>query len=378
MNESAQRLQHFTGRLLTHEGALAAVLPAGGLEVLAPPRVQQALGLEEITQLAFDGAGAAGAARVGLEGDWLERCAELLGARGRHTRLTWHAPLPSLGDPEKTLQNALDLQNAVYRYVKTEAAWTRYWLLLLRYTAISDEKREGLVALCLNVQNGSVTDALAETLLAGVLAPGAALEARLPPGVVAPAAWPAQRVQQMLRRALPERVRAALAQFTAGMERRLARDLARLHDYYNGLRAEAWAHLQKQKGDAARERLRLDTAEREYRLKVADARQKYALSVGLEWSQTLEIVMPVQRVQALLKRRKAERRLALDWNPAARRLDAPPDEWSFASTPARVVCDAASHLLSPAGHGPCASCGKEYCRVCHARRCPKCGAETPE
>ena len=373
MNESAQRLQHFTGRLLTHEGALAEALPAGGLEVLVPSRVQKILGLKEIAQLAFDGATPEGAVRVGLEGDWLERCAGLLGARGHHTRLTWHAPLPPLGDPEKALQNGLDLQNAVYRYLKTEAAWTRYWLLFLRYTAISDEKREGVVTLCLNLQNGSITDGLAETLLAEVLAPHALVEEHLPPGGVLPEVWPAQRVRKMLSRALPDRVRAAVAQFTAGMERRLARDLARLHDYYNGLRAEAWTRLQNQKGDAAREQLRLESAEREYRAKVADVRQKYALSIGLEWSQTLEIVMPVQRVHLLLKRRKAERQLALDWNPVRRRLDAPPDEWSYAATQVRVVCDAASHLLAPPGHGPCEVCAKEYCRVCHAKRCPRCG-----
>ena len=92
----------------------------------------------------------------------------------------------------------------------------------------------------------------------------------------------------------------------------------------------------------------------------------------MEWNQTLEIVMPVQRVHLLIKRRKAERKLALDWNPVARRLESPPDEWGYASGGNRVVCDAASHLVSAAGHAPCAVCGKEYCRVCHAVRCPKC------
>jgi hypothetical protein len=310
---------------------------------------------------------------VGLESDWLERCAELLGARGRHTRLSWHAPLPLLGDPEKAIQNGLDLQNAVYRYLKTEPAWTRYWLLFLRYTAISDEKREGIVVLCLNLQNGSITDGLGETLLGEVLAPKAMLAENLPPNVALPEVWSAQRTKNMLSRALPERVRCALSQFTAGMERRLARDLARLHNYYHGLRAEAWTRLQNQKGDAAREQLRLDSAEREYRAKVADVREKYALSIELEWNQTLEIVMPVQRVHLLLKRRKAERRLAFDWNPSGRRLDAPPDEWSYSGTQSRVVCDAASHIVATSGHGPCEMCAKEYCRLCHTKRCPKCG-----
>ena len=124
---------------------------------------------------------------------------------------------------------------------------------------------------------------------------------------------------------------------------------------------------------AARERLRLEATAREYQAKVADLRQKYDLRVTVELSQTLELLSPVQRIELLVKRRKGERRVALDWNPLARRLDPPPCEWSYAADTARVVCDDALHLVSPAGHAPCAHCGKSYCRACRPLRCPKCG-----
>ena len=92
MNEPASRLQTFTERLLAHEGALAEVCAPGVVEVLSPRHVQKALGVKEIAQLGFGAEQPAQAVRVGLEGDWLERCAKLLGERGRHTRLTLHAP----------------------------------------------------------------------------------------------------------------------------------------------------------------------------------------------------------------------------------------------------------------------------------------------
>jgi predicted RNA-binding Zn-ribbon protein involved in translation (DUF1610 family) len=100
--------------------------------------------------------------------------------------------------------------------------------------------------------------------------------------------------------------------------------------------------------------------------------------VTLEWVQTLELVMPVQRFAVLIKRRKGERLLTLDWNPLARRLEQAPCEYSYTWERPREVCDEALHLLSPAAHGPCPQCGRVYCRVCHPGKCPKCGRTTDQ
>lgn len=88
--------------------------------------------------------------------------------------------------------------------------------------------------------------------------------------------------------------------------------------------------------------------------------------------QTLEIAMPVVRFELLIKRRKGERKIALDWNPLARKLDIPPCEWSYTRSTVRQVCDDRLHLISPAAHAPCPNCAKAYCRACHPLQCPKC------
>ena len=54
-----------------------------------------------------------------------------------------------------------------------------------------------------------------------------------------PADWERARVIERVRQALPWRVEAALAPFVAGLRRRLARDLDRLHAYHNDLHREA-------------------------------------------------------------------------------------------------------------------------------------------
>jgi hypothetical protein len=138
------------------------------------------------------------------------------------------------------------------------------------------------------------------------------------------------------------------------------------------LRREAFARLRKRKGDTARERLRIEAATREYQAKVADLKQKYDLRVTVELSQTLELILPVERLHLVIKRRKGERKIGLDWNPMTRRLEPLPDEWNYTPSVTRIVCDDVLHLVSVAGHAPCKDCGKEYCRACHPRECPRC------
>ena len=50
------RMQNFVAALLRHEGALVETIEPEGLEVLAPPPVRDALGIEEFSRLGFGGA----------------------------------------------------------------------------------------------------------------------------------------------------------------------------------------------------------------------------------------------------------------------------------------------------------------------------------
>jgi hypothetical protein len=371
--ESASQFRDFAARLLEHEGALVDSVAPAGLEAMLPASVQQALRAPEFVRLGFAADLPADAQRVSLESDWLDRFGHLLGERGRLLQCVVNPPLPVLSHPERMLEHGLVLQNAVYRLSRVTPAWTRYLILLFRYTAISDEKREGLIKFGLNLANGSAIDPFVDELLT------AAISMEVPTGASALSDgqrlphWEPARLHTVVTRALPTRVRTQLHLFLHGMQRRLERDLARLHEYYTGLRQEAWQRLQKQPSDAARERLRFEAAEREYHNKVTDLRQKYALRVTVDLEQTLELTSPVQRLELTIKRRKGERSLILDWNPLARRLDPPPCEWRYTSESTRVVCDDTLHLVSPAGHAPCVRCDKSYCRACHPLRCPKCG-----
>ena len=339
------RMHHFVAALLAEGGALVEPLEPDGLEVLAPPPLQQALGVGEFSRFGFGPSLPDGAQRVGIESDWLARFARVAGERGRWSRLVLDPGVRKAPDAERLLEQELVLDNATFRLLDAAPAWTRYLLLDFRFTALSDEKREGTQRLALNLATGAMPEAIFDRI-APFLAD--AEDNDLPADAALPPDWERARVIDRVRRALPWRVEAALAPFVTGLRRRLARDLDRLHAYHNDLHREASqraAHLAA--GDAARQRetLRIAAIAQEYRAKLDDLAHKYALRVTVDWVQTLELVMPVHRLTVQIRRRKAERVMALDWNTLARRLEPPPCEAGWSAERPRLVCDDALHLV---------------------------------
>ena len=49
-------------------------------------------------------------------------------------------------------------------------------------------------------------------------------------------------------------------------------------------------------------------------------------------------------------------------------------QWGLGLERARLACDEHLHLTEPAGQSPCPSCAKAWCRACHPKACPRCGA----
>ncbi len=128
----------------------------------------------------------------------------------------------------------------------------------------------------------------------------------------------------------------------------------------------------KAEADVKRETLRIEAIEREYRAKVDDLKHNYALRITVEGVQVLELYVPVQRLEVLIRRRKGERSIQLDWHPLARMVEPPPCDWGLGHGITRLVCDEPLHLTEPSGQTNCAGCGKSFCRACHKTECPKC------
>ncbi len=374
-------LRDFVADLMEREGAAVETLEPDGLTVIAPPEVRATLGLPELARLGFGADQPAGAQRIGIEGEWLERFGKLLASHGRLAERQIDCDPPSmLGDPERLLGHTLDLPNAVWRFQKQRSTWSRCLLIAFRTTAVSDEKRESILWMGFNTSTGAALGDVLPRLRALLgnrawQAPDSAVRE------AAGAGWDAAALEARVRPQLDASVRAELAPFVRSMQRRLARDHARLHGYHDDLRRESLRRLAALEGvegpkadaDRQRENQRITAIEREYRTKLGDLRHNYALRVTVDWIQSLELYVPVQRLEVLIRRRKGERVIQLDWHPLVRLAEPPPCDWGPGFNSTRLICDERLHLTEPAGQDPCPGCGKPFCRACHSTACPRCG-----
>ena len=376
-------LRDFVADLMECDGAMIDAVEPDGLDVMAPEPLRASLGWPELTRLGFGGSVPAGAIPIGLEGDWLDRFSAVLGERGRFAerQLTISSEVAPPGDPERMIDRAILLPNAVWRLKDIRPTWTRCLLLSFRYTAVSDEKREGLIWVGFNCATGAV---LAGDMLDRMrLALTRDANWNIPDLEVSKLAGPSWTAERILARARPlieAGVRADLDPFLGAMRRRLDRDRGRIHEYHDDLRRTALTKLaaakrsnsEKAQTDARREALRVAAIEREYAAKLDDLRHNYALRVSVEWVQGLSLLAQVHRCDLQIKRRKGERSIAMDWHHATRTMEPAPCDWGHGLGPERVVCDEHLHLTEAAGQAPCPACRKAWCRACHPAACPRC------
>ena len=381
-------LRDFVADLLDSEGAAIEPVEPDGLDVLAPEPLRAAMGWPELARLGFGAQlpcrGDADRARRRLARPFRRRCLATAAASPSGS-LSLPSPVAPPGDPERLLDGALDLRNAVWRLRDAKPAWTRCLLLAFRYTAMSDEKARGagLARLQLRHRRGyrrrHCSARLRQLLARDVEWHAPEPDARRAAGPAGDAPMLATaRVQPLL----DHHVRRDLEPFLRAMRRRLDRDCGRSPRVSprfapdradEACRAGGRATGDKAESDRKRETMRVAAIEREYAAKLDDLRHNYALRVTVDWMQGLVLFAPVHRYEVLIKRRKGQRHRAIDWHPAARMMEPPPCDWGLGLERARLVCDDHLHLTDPSGQAPCPSCGKAWCRACHSAACPRCG-----
>jgi hypothetical protein len=394
-------LRDFVSDLLQSQGAIVDVVEPSGLDVMAPEALRTRFGWPDLARLGFGTGALAGSIPIGLEDDWLDRLGTLLGERGRSAVQQIALPKGTAppNNPERLIAGTLELPNAIWRLKGVELGRCNCLLLSFRYTAISDEKRDGIVWLGFNCTTGAVLHDELVAALRRSLDRADDWQAPTPDAIGA--VGTARPAEMIAARALPivERlVRADLEPFLTAMQRRARRDRDRVHAYHEDLRNAAIAKLtvlerapgpggRGKKGNEeaakasekcaaaiARERMRIAAIEREYAAKLDDLRHNYALAVKVEWVQALAVIAPVYRHNLLIKRRKGERTIAMDWHIAARRMEPALCDWGESDQRTRFVCDEGLHLTPAEGQSPCQGCGKGFCRACHPDTCRRCGA----
>lgn len=358
-------LGDFTARLLTESGAVLE--PRGdGLEVLLPADVAVVLEIPEHANLSFSGDSREGIS-VAYDSELLKNMARLMGDGGRFSTVSLAPPSVRLEKLEERLEKKVVFHNAVFHVERKEEKRISYLLGYSKYSALSDDRQEGILACLINELNLSAQKTTSETLdLIDICAEEPVGKAeRESSERVLTAFWHAQE----------KIVKEELSDFLLSVERRMNRDIRRVHDYYQTLIHEH-RQWQERKAAAAEEKEKtvgkIEAIERELKGKIQDLIGKFSLELQIEPISFIRIETMSPTWWLSVKRRKEARPFPLTYNPILKSLDPLPCEACFYPAKGHYVCDDRLHIVCRQCFAPCLRCGKIYCGACHPKGCPRC------
>ena len=303
------RLREFTEALLIRSGALVewSEAAAEGLAILSP-QTSARLRCPETVRLTHQPG--AEALCANLATDFLDRVLPLLAAEPR----VGFFQVPDLylkrGDMAEALRRAFTWHNArvVVQVAAPERVEYHAWYFLA--SIVSEDRWEDVIGVTINAQSGAAVS-LPEPLTTLDLEPPRGSEAA-PPGTYRSAVRRANALME--QRAGP---------FVARLESRLARDRARIREYYAALlreestkRHRVWTPEVKEKQEARRRAVEL-----ELRRKLAELDERYAVRAELAPVVLLRIMVQALAVECEVFRRQARRMHTIYWNPVLKELE---------------------------------------------------------
>lgn len=365
--------------ILTYNGAIAEQTDNNVLDIILTRDLSETLSIPEYARLYFshetqsdDGIYAS------YDSEVFSSMAKLFSVKGRFSAAKYEAPFqPNMEKLTKSISEKITFSNATFRIDKTEQRNIPYLLVYFKYTALSDEKHEGVMPVLINGLNlsaspfenyiGEFIHMLKET----EHVPGSDISRS-----------EMMRVFKAAYSAGTRIVEDQLKDFVRSLERRLNRDTRRVYEYYATLKKETelaiWKKKRTQiedktiKGDGI-ERLsaKLEAIESERKWKIQDLISRYALSIQIEPVSAIRIETPTSLVLINIKRRLASRQFPVTYNPLTRHLDPLPCESCFHPKGAFYICDDRLHIVCAACFKTCPDCSKQYCHACNSA-CPKC------
>ena len=360
--------------ILTYYGAVVERTDNGYLDIIAPPEVSQILNVPDYTRLSFSyDETQDNTIYASYDSEMFKAMAGLLKDKGEFSDVSFKAPLPNTEKLLKILPEKIALNNATFRSEGTEIKSLSYLLCYFKYIAISDEKQEGIVQILINELNLSTTPL--EDGVVGLEHVGEELK---------------NIERHDLRRILQSSYFAGvgiakerLKDFIKSLERRLNRNIRRVHEYYETLKNETTIAIRKKavstenktiKGENVDELLnkKINAIETECRWKIQDLITKYSLNIQIEPVSIIHIECQSPVFWINIKRKLATRLFPITYNPIIKQLDVLPCESCFNPKKPYYICDDKLHIICSTCFKICSNCGKQYCGVCYKNGCPRC------
>lgn len=229
---------------------------------------------------------------------------------------------------------------------------TEYLLVTCRYLAQSDEQKEGLVSVILNLESGAYVPDMLEQL--DIVTKNYGVQ-RVEPS------WDQNRIDRIMsltEKNTAEKINLEIWTFKESMNRRFRRDVLNMEEYYASLRKEMEESLKRpgiSQQNIEDRQSKIDLLPDELSRKKDDLFKKYSIKIKIEPAALMWIKTPA--VKVLLKTMVGRKRLDMSaiYNPVTKQIDPLVCQGCGKSITSVFFCE---HL-----HALCVSC-RTSCRVC--------------
>ncbi|HWN69043.1 MAG TPA: hypothetical protein VNM90_15500 [Haliangium sp.] len=331
-------------------GALVEALDAGA-EILQPAWLAMTLGVPEharyVEQPAED------AVWAGYGSPVLDR---LLQEATRHvpwTALVLESDTPPRETAARTAAERLGLRNAVHALESLLMSTAPRLVVHARYALIADDRRDGLLDETVSVRGRTSVPGFWAAARAG----GKLRAASTRPG---DAELSAAAASALLR--VEARARAQSRGFLDGFARRQERDERRIETYFDGLLAELRKRARRNKLTAEDIALKQQAVERERASKLHELKERGQVRCTVAIAAALCVQSPVALLSFEVRRRKARRTMALEYDFTTMHLLPPACDACGLDAREPALCDDRLHAV-------CSACvpraeGRWSCPAC--------------
>lgn len=370
---------------MSYYGCIVSSAEHDTLEYLAPKNLIEALGIPELGKIAFTrhsspeqapAMKAAGqAVYASYDSDLTRLMREFISQKGVVCAAAYPAGPINMDKCLNQISRTVYFSNATFRVREQQTRDVIYDLVFFKYTAVSDDQQEGLVAVLRNTLNGCMSivskDVLPELF-----------DQMSENGRVSSHGEDIEKSIRLARCAANIAVRKKTEDFVKSSEKRLNRDIQRISGYYAQLTEETQKMLnrvQTQAGAKEEQIKRLrgkhDAIDHEMKWKIQDMKSKYTLEVTVDPVVIVRVTAMCPVFWIDIRRRMETRPLALAFNPLLKQLDSIFCEACFNPHGERLVCDTRLHIICPECLAACPVCAKKYCKACFPK-CPRCPASS--
>jgi len=289
-------------------------------DILLPKEVARALETEDLIRVGPDAARVDSESQVyalGLHTPLIDRIVTLAGAAPPFTQAELQFDYIKTQGFDRLIGEQFGFHKAKIGGMKTGEARTRYLALTCRFTAQSDEMKQGLVDICFNLDAGGIVPDMAKGL--------SHIQKQFSTGSVRRCTEKEiENIHRVVSRYGKQMLEDRLSTFIDSMNRRFKRDAASLDEYYGAVEKEMKESLDR---SGLSHRLVQERKEKiamipgELSAKKKDLLNKYSVQIDFKPVAALYLTSPCVTVFARLISGRRKTEISLTYNPVTKKMD---------------------------------------------------------